>query len=84
MGSLNWMLNFKDKCFNFYITKTKKRIAEYLKIILNLIILMENIYLYVYDLLDIIDTEWLCDGLPSQFHGDFILDNIIETMIVFV
>jgi aminoglycoside phosphotransferase (APT) family kinase protein len=21
----------------------------------------------------------LCDGLPSQFHGDFILDNIIET-----
>ena len=26
-----------------------------------------------------IDTNWLCNGLPSQFHGDFILDNIIET-----
>ncbi len=26
-----------------------------------------------------IDFKNLCDGIPSQFHGDFILDNIIET-----
>ena len=25
------------------------------------------------------DFEWICDGEQSQFHGDFILDNIIKT-----
>ena len=71
--------SFKDKCFDFYITKTKKRITEYLKNN------HESSYINgehipdIYDLLDVIDTEWLCNGLPSQFHGDFILDNIIET-----
>jgi aminoglycoside phosphotransferase (APT) family kinase protein len=33
----------------------------------------------IHDLTKSINSEWLCDGLPSQFHGDFILDNIIET-----
>ena len=71
--------SFKDKCFNFYITKTKKRIAEYLKNNPESDHINGEYIPNVYDLLDIIDTEWLCDGLPSQFHGDFILDNIIET-----
>ena len=31
------------------------------------------------DLINSIDINWLCKGIPSQFHGDFILDNIIET-----
>ena len=70
---------FKEKCYDFYITKTKQRIAQYLK---------NNVennqingqYVYdVYDLIDSIDSDWLCDGISSQFHGDFILDNIIET-----
>ena len=26
-----------------------------------------------------LDDNWLCNGIPSKFHGDFILDNIIET-----
>jgi len=71
--------NFKEKCYDFYITKTKQRISQYLK---NNI---ENDYINgqyihdVYDLINVIDSDWLCDGLPSQFHGDFILDNIIET-----
>ena len=71
--------DFKTKCFNFYITKTKKRIAEYLKNNPESDHINGEYIPDVYDLLDIIDTEWLCDGLPSQFHGDFILDNIIET-----
>jgi len=78
-----WILketdNFKDKCYDFYITKTKNRVHQYL---------LENIeqdfingeYVHdIFDLLDLIDTDWLCNGLPGQFHGDFILDNIIET-----
>ena len=30
-------------------------------------------------ILDRIDKDWLCDGVPTKFHGDFILDNVIET-----
>jgi choline kinase len=71
--------NFKDKCFDFYITKTKKRVAEYLKETPEPDFINGEYIPDVYDLIDIIDTNWLCDGLPSQFHGDFILDNIIET-----
>jgi len=71
--------NFKNKCFDFYISKTKKRVSEYLKNNPESNIINGEYIPNVYDLLDIIDVEWLCDGLPSQFHGDFILDNIIET-----
>jgi hypothetical protein len=71
--------NFKDKCFDFYITKSKKRIVEYLKENPEPDFINGEQVPAIYDLLDIIDLDWLCDGLPSQFHGDFILDNIIET-----
>jgi choline kinase len=71
--------NFKEKCYDFYITKTKQRIAQYLKNnVENNQINGQHIY-DAYDLIDSIDSDWLCDGIPSQFHGDFILDNIIET-----
>ena len=71
---------FSDMCFDFYITKTDKRIDSYLEgkkdsaetINGKLIPPIE-------ELLSKIDVKWLCDGIPSQFHGDFILDNIIET-----
>ena len=33
----------------------------------------------VNNLINELDVNWLCNGLPSQFHGDFILDNVIET-----
>ena len=72
--------NFNQKCFDFYVVKTNKRINQYLggkpdsPGIINgeLIPSIENI-------LHQIDTEWLCNGVPVQFHGDFILDNVIET-----
>jgi choline kinase len=71
--------NFKDKCFEFYINKTKKRISDYLKNNSDPNFINKQTVPGIYELVDIIDTEWLCNGLPSQFHGDFILDNIIET-----
>jgi choline kinase len=71
--------DFKTKCFDFYITKTKKRIAEYLKNNPESDTINGEHIPDVYNLLDVINVEWLCNGLPSQFHGDFILDNIIET-----
>lgn len=72
-------INFKDKCFDFYIIKTKKRVAEYLKSNPESNYINGEYIPDIYDLIDTIDIEWLCEGLPSQFHGDFILDNIIET-----
>jgi len=72
--------NFQDKCYDFYITKSKKRIIQYLndkqdkeEYINGELIPSINA------LFDQIDFNWLCDGTPSRFHGDFILDNVIET-----
>jgi choline kinase len=72
--------NIENKCYDFYITKTKKRINQFLNDIQDkeeyingeLVPPIEN-------LINSIDSDWLCKGIPSQFHGDFILDNIIET-----
>lgn len=72
-------IDFKGKCFDFYITKTKKRIADYLKNNPEPDFINGEYIPNVYNLIDMIDMEWLCSGVPSQFHGDFILDNIIET-----
>jgi len=72
--------NFNFKCLDFYINKTNKRIDQYLdgKIDTPEIINGELIP-PIYEILSEIDTEWLCEGTPVQFHGDFILDNVIET-----
>jgi len=71
--------NFKDKCYKFYIEKTKERISNYLKETPESNIINNESIADVYDLIDILDIDWLCNGIPSQFHGDFILDNVIET-----
>jgi choline kinase len=72
--------NFSITCRDFYIEKTIKRINEYLKEKEDL---EENIngeqIPPVFDIFNKIDFQWLCNGEPCEFHGDFILDNIIET-----
>lgn len=74
--------NFKSSCYDFYITKTKNRVNKFLKE--NNIqdkenyingILVKPIELLLEDVL----KYNICDGIPVKFHGDFILDNIIET-----
>lgn len=72
--------DIKNVCYDFYINKTIKRIKEYLKSDFDReeVINGENIP-SVFDVIKNINVDWLCDGIPSQFHGDFILDNIIET-----
>lgn len=70
---------FNESCFDFYINKTKKRIEQYLQSNTESDIINGQPIEKVFTLLDQIDKEWLCNGIPSQFHGDFILDNIIET-----
>jgi hypothetical protein len=71
--------NFQDSCQDFYITKTVKRINQYLLESQDVDIVNNEQLPPIHDLIRSIDTKWLGNGLPSQFHGDFILDNIIET-----
>lgn len=76
--------NFSSKCFDFYITKTKKRIGFYLKNEKDIEQEINGITIPpVEEVINKIDVDWLCNGIPSQFHGDYILDNIIETTDTF-
>jgi choline kinase len=71
---------FQEKCYDFYITKTKKRIEQYIKVNSDSeSVINGELVPTAMDLINRVDAQWLCDGIPSQFHGDFILDNIIET-----
>jgi len=78
-NSLEDKLSFKNKCKKFYIDKSKFRISQYLKNNIDPKTINKETILPINDLFNQIDFDWLCDGIPSQFHGDFILDNIIET-----
>jgi hypothetical protein len=67
-------------CKEFYFDKTRDRILKFLNengdghTIINGIMVPTAM-----ELLSSINMEWMCDGIPVQFHGDLILDNIIET-----
>jgi NDP-sugar pyrophosphorylase family protein len=73
---------FHEICNMFYKSKTLGRVEKFMKnsrfeetysTINNLKIPS------IYELLESIDYEWLSNGTQTKFHGDFILDNIIQT-----
>ena len=70
----------KELAFDFYFTKTLKRLEQFYKT-RNIedketIINGERIP-SLQSLIDKLDKNYICDTLPSSFHGDFILDNVI-------
>ncbi|MGB2580839.1 MAG: hypothetical protein WBC83_04040, partial [Minisyncoccia bacterium] len=74
--------DFKKVCRDFYLTKTKKRIQQFLNAN-NMkdeahVINGEHVPTLV-DMLDGVDFDWLSNAEQYQFHGDFILDNILKT-----
>jgi len=72
----------KELCYNFYFLKTKKRLESFYAIrgiTDNSEKINDIIVPSVSSLMESIDVDWLCDAMPSQFHGDFILDNILPT-----
>ncbi len=71
--------SFKTSCHKFYIDKSLDRISLYLKEYTDCNNINGESLPSIYSLFDQIDKQKLCNGIPSQFHGDFILDNIIET-----
>lgn len=86
---LNWANNelwkeietdgFNDKCKRFYKDKTLARINQYLdgtqdkEEVIN-----GEVVPPIEELIGLVDFDWLSDGTPSRFHGDFILENIIN------
>ncbi|PJA01525.1 nucleoside-diphosphate-sugar pyrophosphorylase [bacterium (Candidatus Gribaldobacteria) CG_4_10_14_0_2_um_filter_41_16] len=73
---------FKQTCLDFYRDKTKQRINKFLEI--NSVADTDNeingeVVPAIDKLLDKVDFNWLCDTEQSQFHGDFIPDNILKT-----
>lgn len=71
--------NITEYCSKFYIEKSKSRISQYLENNIDPDVINGEFILPINDLFNQINFDWLCDGISSQFHGDFILDNIIET-----
>ncbi len=78
--------NFDNQRFElvtrkFYLDKTQERIKQFFDEQgiqdLSQIINGEQIPT-VGKLLSLIDFDWLCSSKPKTFHGDFILDNVIQ------
>jgi hypothetical protein len=70
-----------DLCEDFYFKKTQKRLNDFYlsrgisdkeEFINGLLVPPVSV------LLEGIDKDWICDAIPSLFHGDFILDNILK------
>lgn len=72
--------DFIAKCRKFYIKKTGQRIQKYLGI-MKIEDGTDNINeIKVHScnkMMSMIDWDRICDTSPVQFHGDFILDNIL-------
>lgn len=72
----------RELCFDFYFKKTKKRLESFYAvrgIVDQPEIINDTMVPSVSSLLESIDVDWLCNASPSQYHGDFILDNILKT-----
>ena len=72
-------VNFNQDCYKFYIDKTLERIKLYLSEFPDSTSINDTKVCDVLTMISNLDDNWLCNGIPSKFHGDFILDNIIET-----
>jgi dTDP-glucose pyrophosphorylase len=75
-------IQFQQICLNFYREKTWSRVESYLE--KNEIedsggIINDLVVPSVRELLSQVDFDFVSKGVPSGFHGDFILDNILKT-----
>ncbi len=73
---------FRQDCATFYIDKTQSRLKDFFikkSVIDKVDVINGELIPKVSDLLNTIGVEELCSDIPTGFHGDFILDNIIMT-----
>ena len=76
------MVDFRNACWRFYKNKTEERVELFYTNFgkqdrvetINGIKVPE-----LKELLEEVDWDWLADGLPGRFHGDFHFENILYT-----
>lgn len=74
--------NFIQICRDFYEKKTKDRIDKFLKdhkIKDSITVINGHKIPKIIDLLNKVDFDELSKGIQTNFHGDFILENILKT-----
>lgn len=73
--------DFREICKNFYLNKTIARTKEFFKLtnIKDEKNLVNDVEIpQIFDLFNDLDWDYLSDGIQANYHGDFILDNIIK------
>ena len=71
---------FRNSCMSFYRDKTSKRIEMFYRNFEkedNAKYINEVEYPALSELLERVDWDYIADGLPGQFHGDYHFENII-------
>ena len=71
---------FRNSCMSFYRDKTNKRIGMFYRNFGkedNARYINEVEYPALSELLERVDWDYVADGLPGQFHGDYHFENII-------
>ena len=71
--------NFINICKKFYIDKTESRVKKSLESIKDYTVINNINVGFIYDILKNINIELLLTNKQYNYHGDFILDNIIKT-----
>lgn len=72
--------NFRETCMHFYRGKTFERVELFYKNFSRhdgTELINGAVVTRLDPLLNAIDWEWLADGLPGRFHGDFHFENIL-------
>lgn len=71
---------FYDDCMSFYKDKTYKRVKQFFDTFKkedHATVINHVWYSPVSDMLRQVDWDYLADGLPGRFHGDFHFENIL-------
>lgn len=71
---------FKQQCMDFYKKKTYERIEQFYSIFEksdNAEVINGKRYPALSEILQMIDWDYIADGIPGQFHGDYHFENII-------
>ncbi len=71
---------FQEKCLDFYKTKTIKRVDLFFKKFNHsdtITLINDEKIPKVKDLIESLNWDDLCSGVPSYFHGDFHFENIL-------
>jgi hypothetical protein len=72
--------SFKSTCFKFYKDKTYERVNLFYKNFDRqdgVELINDQEFSTLSEILDEIDWEWLSNGMPGRFHGDFHFENIL-------